>query len=328
MASSLLLLGAGKGAVTGNLPPTLDSIADPASVAANAGAQTVSLAGITAGGAESQTLTVTATSSDTAVIPNPTVGYTSANTTGTLTYTPAAAGTATVTVQVIDSSSGVVGRTFAVVITEAEEPAFTYADTFAGMNGADVNGRTMTTGGKVWAGTAAFAGNGVEILNDKAQLDASTGNGNYYETAGGMIGDGYYTLDCTTLPDTDQYSVGIFARTLTDGTFDLTGYAATVASDGENCAVRLHWMEDNGDSNFDLDAPHEIGTAAITGNGATVTLKLVMLGTSLKVYVNDVLKIDATDSHYNNTRTGGGIVWHNESGALSGPIVVDNFGAV
>ena len=53
----------------------------------NAGQQTVNLTGITAGGGETQTLTVTASSNNTALI-NPTVTYTSPNSTGTLDLHP------------------------------------------------------------------------------------------------------------------------------------------------------------------------------------------------------------------------------------------------
>ena len=88
-----------------NDAPTLNAIADPAAINEDAGLQTVSLAGISAGGGETQTLTVTATSSNTALIPNPTVTYTSPSATGSLSYTPVAnaSGTATVTVTVTDN---------------------------------------------------------------------------------------------------------------------------------------------------------------------------------------------------------------------------------
>jgi Bacterial Ig domain len=70
----------------------------------NAGQQTVNLTGITAGGGETQTLTVTTSSNNTALV-NPTITYTSPNSTGTLTFTPAANsfGTATITVTVMDN---------------------------------------------------------------------------------------------------------------------------------------------------------------------------------------------------------------------------------
>jgi len=55
----------------------------------NAGQQTINLTGITAGGGETQNLTVTAASDNTSLI-NPTIMYTSPSSTGTLTFTPAA----------------------------------------------------------------------------------------------------------------------------------------------------------------------------------------------------------------------------------------------
>ena len=71
-----------------NDEPTLNAIADE-SVNEDAAEQTVALAGIGSGAAnESQTLTVTASSSNTALIPDPTVVYTSPNATGSLKYTP------------------------------------------------------------------------------------------------------------------------------------------------------------------------------------------------------------------------------------------------
>ncbi len=83
------------------------TIATPSNVTINenAGQQTVNLTGITAGGGETQTLTVTDSSNNTALIPNPTVTYTSPNSTGTLKFTPAANtfGTATITVTVMDN---------------------------------------------------------------------------------------------------------------------------------------------------------------------------------------------------------------------------------
>jgi VCBS repeat-containing protein len=93
-----------------NDAPTLDLIAD-ASVLESAPTQTVGLSGIGVGPTDEtgQTLTVTATSSNPALIANPTVTYTSPNATGTLSFTPAAglSGSATITVTVTDSSSGI-----------------------------------------------------------------------------------------------------------------------------------------------------------------------------------------------------------------------------
>jgi len=110
-----------------NDAPTLNAIPSPAAILEDAGQQTINLSGITIGPANEapQTLTVTATSSNTGLIPNPTVTYTSANPTGTLTYTPVADafGTATITVQVRDDGATANGgadtitRTFTVTVT-------------------------------------------------------------------------------------------------------------------------------------------------------------------------------------------------------------------
>ena len=59
-----------------NQPPTLNSIGN-LTINENAGLQTVNLSGISSGAAnENQTLTVTAVSGNTGLIPNPTVNYT------------------------------------------------------------------------------------------------------------------------------------------------------------------------------------------------------------------------------------------------------------
>jgi len=88
------------------------TLSDPADVAISEDAllQTVPLSGIAMGAAnEGQTLTVTASSGNTAIIPHPTVTYTSPEATGTLTFTPVAnandvadGGPTTITVTVSD----------------------------------------------------------------------------------------------------------------------------------------------------------------------------------------------------------------------------------
>jgi hypothetical protein len=104
-----------------NQAPTLDSIS-PVNILENAGQQTVTLTGISSGNAGNEALTVTATSNNTALIPNPTVNYTSPNDTGTISFTPAAdvSGTATITVTVSDAS-GTATQSFAVNVTAVNQ---------------------------------------------------------------------------------------------------------------------------------------------------------------------------------------------------------------
>src|SRR5205823_2180651 len=79
---------------------------------------------------ETQNKTVSAASNNTSLIPNPTVNYTSPNTTGSLTYTPLANanGAATITVTVTDdggtANSGVdtTVRTFVVTVQSGNLP--------------------------------------------------------------------------------------------------------------------------------------------------------------------------------------------------------------
>ena len=121
--------------VNPNKQPTLDAISDPAAILEDDAEQTVNLSGITSGSAnEVQTLTVTATSSNTALIPDPVVTYTSAQTTGTLKYTPVANifGSAVITVKVKDNGgtafNGVdeITRTFTVNVSLVNDvPSFT-----------------------------------------------------------------------------------------------------------------------------------------------------------------------------------------------------------
>jgi hypothetical protein len=103
-----------------NQPPTLNAI-NNLTITENAGLQTVGLSDITSGSAtENQTLTVTAVSSDSSLIPDPTINYTSANTTGSLTFTPVhnANGMAVITVAVNDgqAQNNTVIRTFTVTV--------------------------------------------------------------------------------------------------------------------------------------------------------------------------------------------------------------------
>jgi len=115
-----------------NDTPTLDSLSDT-TIAEDAAEQTVSLSGITAGGGESQPLKVTASSSSTGLIPNPTVVYTSANATGSIKFKPVADqyGAATITVTVEDggldnnlstaADNLVYSRTFVVTVTSVND---------------------------------------------------------------------------------------------------------------------------------------------------------------------------------------------------------------
>lgn len=114
-----------------NAPPTLDAIADPAPIAMNAGAQTVGLTGISDGGELTQTISIIATSSNTTLIPHPTVNYFSPDATGTLEFTPnaGAVGSSTITVTVNDggANNASFSRSFTVNVV-APNPTIEFDD--------------------------------------------------------------------------------------------------------------------------------------------------------------------------------------------------------
>lgn len=107
-----------------NDAPTLNTISN-LTVDRNSGTATVNLSGISSGPANENTqlVSISAVSSDTLLVPNPTVNY-SGGSTGTLTFTPAAnqTGSATVTVTILDdggtANAGVntATRTFTITV--------------------------------------------------------------------------------------------------------------------------------------------------------------------------------------------------------------------
>src|SRR5262249_39573834 len=112
---------------------------DPAAILENSTTpQVVTLSGITVGrGDTGQNLTVTATSNNTNLIPNPTIIYTSPNGTGSLSYVPVnnANGTATITVTVTDDGGTTIGgadtvtQKFNVTVTPVnQQPSFMASD--------------------------------------------------------------------------------------------------------------------------------------------------------------------------------------------------------
>ena len=103
--------------------PTLNAITD-LTIYQNSGVQTVDLTGITSGTTnQNLALTILVYTSDSTIIPTPTVNYTSPNSTGSLTFAPVpgAAGTATVTVK---ANNGVANfsQVFTVTVVPAPSP--------------------------------------------------------------------------------------------------------------------------------------------------------------------------------------------------------------
>jgi len=303
---------------TGNLQPTLNSIANQ-SIVMDAAVQTISLAGITDGGDTGQTLTVTASSSNTAIIPAPTVHYTSAASTGTVTYLPTAAspagttGTALAKVTVNDGTRTIT-RDFTVTVTDDA----TAADTFAGEDGDEVNGREMTLGERGWADSDDVW----EIRSNKLRLVASAfaGATTRYLIAEQLIGNGSQSLDVTTVTN-DTLNVGLIGRH-TAGSHE--GYLALLYGNAGTYTALLAKMEDDGDGGIAVVDISSGGAALTVTPGQTLRFRYTMNGTSHKVHVDGVQKISVTDASYDTSVTGGGIyVGCND--ALSDTHIFDNY---
>ena len=136
-----------------NQPPTLNPLSN-ISVPQNAGPQSVNLSGITAGG-ELQTIAISATSSNPALIPNPGISYVSPAATGTLVYASALGqiGSSTITVTVRDAGfdgilnntdDGVTTRMFTIQVNDVNDPPVANDQTLSVQFNTPVNG-TLTS---------------------------------------------------------------------------------------------------------------------------------------------------------------------------------------
>ncbi|KAA0131483.1 hypothetical protein FYZ48_25390 [Gimesia chilikensis] len=144
-----------------NDDPELDPLGDLL-VSANAPEQTVLFSGITAGGGEVQPLRVTAESNNPGLIADPVVNYASADSTGSLSFTPVADQTGTATITVIVEDGGLDGdlettadnatltRTFVVTVSVLETVSLRVMDD---PTATDANGETESLSAEVnWLG--------------------------------------------------------------------------------------------------------------------------------------------------------------------------------
>ena len=206
-----------------NDQPLLDEIEDPASIEEDAGQQTVALSGIDAGGGESQTLTITATSDNPALIPDPTVTYTSPDASGSLSYTPLADanGTALITVRVTDDDSAGgealwVERTFTVAVTPVNDRPVANDDSVGPV---DEDSVLEGTAPGVLANDIDVDGDAFEVTTH----DTLSAMG----AAVNVATDGSYSYDPTGAAslqalDADQTVVDTFVYTISDTLLDET----------------------------------------------------------------------------------------------------------
>ncbi len=239
-----------------NDAPTLATISDPAAILEDAGLQTINLTGISAGPGESQTLTVTATSSNTGLIANPTVTYTSPDDSGTLTYTPVAdqSGTAVVTVTITDNGGTANGgvdtftRTFSVKVNEVNDPPIGVNDPLASVAedsglrtlalatllGNDSRGPTNENGQTVTITDVSDAVGGTVSISGSSVLFTPTAN---YNGPASFV----YTLrDDGTTNGVDDFltSTATVSFTITEVNDPTVGVDDPLASVAEDSGVR------------------------------------------------------------------------------------------
>ncbi|MEX2558820.1 MAG: Ig-like domain-containing protein [Pirellulales bacterium] len=286
-----------------NDAPTLDAIPN-ANLPVDAPEQIVNLTGISAGPGESQQLSVTASSSNPALIPDPIVTYTSANTTGTLAYTPAAGigGTAIITVTVTDDGGTVNGGTNTTIDTffvnvggANNSPTATAAtvgtaedtDVTITLEGTDPENDPLTAviaalpaGGRLFQ-TADGITRGAEITSANTEVtDAArrviyvpdaNNNGSPYDTFRFLVRDGQdspeavITVNVTPVNDAPSFIKGPDQRVnMNSGPRTVVGWATGMSAGPANEAGQTLTFQVTGNSNSSLFAVQPAINAAGT----------------------------------------------------------------
>ena len=263
-----------------NARPTLDPIGT-VTINQDSGPQTVNLTGITTGSpSENQTLLVTAFSSNPALVPNPTVNYTSPSTTGSLVFAPAAAsyGSSSITVMVDDggSVSNTVIQTFLVNVLPVNAPP-----TLDGVTNLTIN---QNAGPQIVTVTGITSGSPSE--NQTLVLSASSSNPSLLPnptvsySSPGTVG----TLSFT--PVNNAYGSAKITVTVDDGgptnnttstSFNVTVIQVTqtpltnvVVAPGRNFRYVINPPYANGDKfSYGLDAGAPIGAQITIKKGVT-----------------------------------------------------------
>ena len=192
--------------------PTLGVISN-VTVVEDSGPQVVNLTGISSGAAnEPQTLTITATSSDTAVVPHPVVTYTSPEAVGSLQFTPVtnASGVATVTVTVDDGgvTNRALVRTFTVTVTPVNDPPVISALT------------NLTLLEDAPSATQPFLIADVETSADSLQLSATSSNTNLVSAADIVLGGAGSSRTVSVTPALNQNGSSLITVTVRDAAGD------------------------------------------------------------------------------------------------------------
>lgn len=231
---------------------------DVMTVSEDADTQTIDLTGISAGANDLQSLTITVTSDNPGLIPNPTIDYTSPNTAGTLSFKPTADqfGTAVITVTIQDdggtSNGGVdtLVRTFTIIVSPVNDPpTFQIA---GNQSAADENPATkgpalpqVVTG---WASNISLGP--ANETSQAASFVITNSNPSLFASQPTVDPDG--TLRYTPKPN--AHGIANLTVQLVDG------------GDGTNSSAKIPFA-------IEITKPHKLHNAAETGirNGRDVT---------------------------------------------------------
>ena len=206
--------------ITVNATPTITPL-DPLTFDEDAGLQTVDLIGITAGAEENQPLRINASSNNTALIEEPTVTYTSAEETGTLSFASLSdqSGTAQITVTVTDGGpdedldtsedNGSVSETFDVTVNAVNDPP-TLDEIDAALIEENAGLQTVNLNG------IAAGGNESQPL----RITASSDNTNLIDHPEITYTSAESTGSLAFAPLTDQTGTAQITVTVTDGGLD------------------------------------------------------------------------------------------------------------
>lgn len=252
-----------------NDSPTLNTLSDLL-LNEDAGSQTVSLSGIGSGAVnESQTLTVTASSSNTGLIPTPTVNYSSPNATGSLMFTPAtnASGSAVITVVVNDgqSQNNTLSRTFTVTVGGLND-----TPTITSISDQTINENTTTTALPFNIGDA-------ETATSSLTLSASSSNPGVVPVSGIVFGGSGANRTVTVTPGAAQNGSSQITVTVSDGN----------ATASESFTVTVVPVNDpptiNAISNLTINedaAPQTVNLAGISSGATNESQAVTVIATS------------------------------------------------
>jgi hypothetical protein len=232
-----------------NQPPTINPLVN-LTIPEDAGLQTVSLSGITAGaGNESQTVTITTVSSDTGLIPHPSVSYTSPNSSGAITFSPMAnaIGTATITVTANDGQSQV-SRNFIVTVTSVNDAPYV----------SDIPDQSITQNGAT--GTIPFTVSDAETSAAGITVNAVSSNPTLVPSAGIVLGGSGANRTVRVTPSANQFGSAIITVTAADGTGGL-------ASDVFNLTVTSVNFPPTLDPLVNLAISEDAGAQTVTLSG-------------------------------------------------------------